>query len=418
MAADEPLDVDDPSPGESRRRAISTVRARDCSDIAVRVGHPSREHAGRVRGRASRPAPTGSSSTSTGRPTATSSCCTTRRSIGRPTGAGRSKCCHAGPGRSGSTPASTSRRPRRLVPLPRARDQRADAPRAPGGPSRRRRSTSRSSRTIRRSSIAVLADLDAFGRARAYAARRRASRHHGADSRRSARRRDERVGGRGRASSCSAYATASSTAASSPPSRCRCRQSTGDGHRDRPSRSPPRTRARRSRSTCGPSTTRPRWTGSSISGSTRLMSDFLARRGRPCRAGAETGRSADRHGPWPPRDGAGLQRSRMVIGSRWARVCIARVSSGGHMVQEKTTYCRICEVTCAASSPRSRTAGSRSSGPILITSCRAATPARRGSPSHEVTHDPDRILYPMKRDAERLGARLVGAGDRRDRRAG
>ena len=56
--------------------------------------------------------------------------------------------------------------------------------------------------------------------------------------------------------------------------------------------------------------------------------------------------------------------------------------------------------------------GDGSSGPTPTTSCRAATPARRGSPSHEITHDPDRILHPMKRTAGRLAAHLVGAGDR------
>ena len=86
------------------------------------------------------------------------------------------------------------------------------------------------------------------------------------------------------------------------------------------------------------------------------------------------------------------------------------------MVEEKTTYCRICEVNCGlvATVEDGRVTKLRPD-PDHVVSRGYSCP--KGLTSHEVTHDPDRILHPMKRDGRRLGAHLVGAGDRRDRRA-
>ena len=66
------------------------------------------------------------------------------------------------------------------------------------------------------------------------------------------------------------------------------------------------------------------------------------------------------------------------------------------MVQEKTTYCRICEVTCGlvATVEDGRVTKLRPD-PDHVVSRGYSCP--KGLASHEVTHDPDRILYPMKR---------------------
>ncbi len=68
------------------------------------------------------------------------------------------------------------------------------------------------------------------------------------------------------------------------------------------------------------------------------------------------------------------------------------------MVQEKTTYCRICEVTCGliATIDDGRVTKLRPD-PDHVVSRGYSCP--KGLASHEVTHDPDRILHPMKRTA-------------------
>lgn len=87
------------------------------------------------------------------------------------------------------------------------------------------------------------------------------------------------------------------------------------------------------------------------------------------------------------------------------------------MVHEKTTYCRICEVTCGliATVEDGRVTRLRPD-PDHVVSRGYSCP--KGLASHEVTHDPDRILHPMKRTAsgwervtweqaiEEIGARL------------
>ncbi len=68
------------------------------------------------------------------------------------------------------------------------------------------------------------------------------------------------------------------------------------------------------------------------------------------------------------------------------------------MVQEKTTYCRICEVTCGlvATVEDGRVTKLRPD-PDHVVSRGYSCP--KGLASHEVTHDPDRVLHPMKRTA-------------------
>src|SRR5262249_50115473 len=68
------------------------------------------------------------------------------------------------------------------------------------------------------------------------------------------------------------------------------------------------------------------------------------------------------------------------------------------MVQEKTTYCRICEVTCGlvATVEDGRVTKLRPD-PEHVVSQGYSCP--KGLAAHEVTHDPDRVLYPMKRTA-------------------
>ena len=68
------------------------------------------------------------------------------------------------------------------------------------------------------------------------------------------------------------------------------------------------------------------------------------------------------------------------------------------MVQEKTTYCRICEVTCGliATIEDGRVTKLRPD-PDHVVSRGYSCP--KGLASHEVTHDPDRILHPMRRTA-------------------
>ncbi len=68
------------------------------------------------------------------------------------------------------------------------------------------------------------------------------------------------------------------------------------------------------------------------------------------------------------------------------------------MVQEKTTYCRICEVTCGlvATVEDGRVTKLRPD-PDHVVSRGYSCP--KGLASHEVTHDPDRVLHPMKRIA-------------------
>jgi anaerobic selenocysteine-containing dehydrogenase len=69
------------------------------------------------------------------------------------------------------------------------------------------------------------------------------------------------------------------------------------------------------------------------------------------------------------------------------------------MVQEKTTYCRICEVTCGlvATVEDGRVTKLRPD-PDHVVSRGYSCP--KGLASHEITHDPDRILHPMKRTAD------------------
>jgi anaerobic selenocysteine-containing dehydrogenase len=66
------------------------------------------------------------------------------------------------------------------------------------------------------------------------------------------------------------------------------------------------------------------------------------------------------------------------------------------MVQEKPTYCRICEVTCGliATVEDGRVTKLRPD-PDHVVSRGYSCP--KGLAAHEVTHDPDRILHPMKR---------------------
>ena len=68
------------------------------------------------------------------------------------------------------------------------------------------------------------------------------------------------------------------------------------------------------------------------------------------------------------------------------------------MVQEKPTYCRICEVTCGlvATVEDGRVTRLRPD-PDHVVSQGYSCP--KGLAAHEVTHDPDRILHPMKRTA-------------------
>jgi formate dehydrogenase len=68
------------------------------------------------------------------------------------------------------------------------------------------------------------------------------------------------------------------------------------------------------------------------------------------------------------------------------------------MIQEKTTYCRICEVTCGlvATVEDGRVTKLRPD-PDHVVSRGYSCP--KGLAAHEVTHDPDRILHPMKRTA-------------------
>ena len=68
------------------------------------------------------------------------------------------------------------------------------------------------------------------------------------------------------------------------------------------------------------------------------------------------------------------------------------------MVQEKTTYCRICEVTCGlvATVEDGRVTKLRPD-PDHVVSRGYSCP--KGLAAHEVTHDPDRIVHPMKRAA-------------------
>jgi formate dehydrogenase len=69
------------------------------------------------------------------------------------------------------------------------------------------------------------------------------------------------------------------------------------------------------------------------------------------------------------------------------------------MVDEKITYCRICEVTCGlvATVEDGRVTKLRPD-PDHVVSRGYSCP--KGLASHELTHDPDRILHPMKRTAE------------------
>lgn len=66
------------------------------------------------------------------------------------------------------------------------------------------------------------------------------------------------------------------------------------------------------------------------------------------------------------------------------------------MVQEKTTYCRICEVTCGliATVEDGRVTKLRPD-PDHVVSRGYSCP--KGLAGHELTHDPDRVLHPMKR---------------------
>jgi formate dehydrogenase len=66
------------------------------------------------------------------------------------------------------------------------------------------------------------------------------------------------------------------------------------------------------------------------------------------------------------------------------------------MIQEKPTYCRICEVTCGliATVEDGRVTKLRPD-PDHVVSRGYSCP--KGLAAHEVTHDPDRILHPMKR---------------------
>ena len=66
------------------------------------------------------------------------------------------------------------------------------------------------------------------------------------------------------------------------------------------------------------------------------------------------------------------------------------------MVEEKTTYCRICEVTCGlvATVEDGRVTKLRPD-PDHVVSQGYSCP--KGLASHEITHDPDRVLHPMKR---------------------
>ena len=68
------------------------------------------------------------------------------------------------------------------------------------------------------------------------------------------------------------------------------------------------------------------------------------------------------------------------------------------MVQEKTTYCRICEVTCGlvATVEDGRVTKLRPD-PDHVVSRGYSCP--KGLAAHELTHDPDRVLHPMKRTA-------------------
>jgi anaerobic selenocysteine-containing dehydrogenase len=66
------------------------------------------------------------------------------------------------------------------------------------------------------------------------------------------------------------------------------------------------------------------------------------------------------------------------------------------MIQEKATYCRICEVTCGlvATVEDGRVTKLRPD-PDHVVSRGYSCP--KGLAMHEITHDPDRILHPMKR---------------------
>jgi anaerobic selenocysteine-containing dehydrogenase len=68
------------------------------------------------------------------------------------------------------------------------------------------------------------------------------------------------------------------------------------------------------------------------------------------------------------------------------------------MVQENTTYCRICEVTCGlvATVEDGRVTKLRPD-PDHVVSRGYSCP--KGLAAHELTHDPDRVLHPMKRTA-------------------
>ncbi len=66
------------------------------------------------------------------------------------------------------------------------------------------------------------------------------------------------------------------------------------------------------------------------------------------------------------------------------------------MVQEKTTYCRICEVTCGLiATVEDGCVTKLRPDPDHVVSRGYSCP--KGLASHEVTHDPDRVLHPMKR---------------------
>jgi formate dehydrogenase len=69
------------------------------------------------------------------------------------------------------------------------------------------------------------------------------------------------------------------------------------------------------------------------------------------------------------------------------------------MVEEKTTYCRICEVYCGlvATVEDGRITKLRPD-PDHVVSRGYACP--KGLAAHEVTHDPDRVLHPLKRVAD------------------
>ena len=90
----------------------------------------------------------------------------------------------------------------------------------------------------------------------------------------------------------------------------------------------------------------------------------------------------------------------------------------GRMAETVTTFCRICEALCGLDVTVEGGTIQRHRPRPASTSRRDGFACVKGLKQHRLYDSPDRLRFPMKRVGERLAARLVGAGARRDRRQG